>query len=292
MKSKILIAWVVDLLLISFSGAAEIIDDEGNLVRLEKPAKRIISLAPSLTELVYAAGAGSRLIGVVEYSDYPASADSLPVVGRFDGLDIERILELKPDLIVAWQSGNPKSSITQLKNLNLKVYVAEPKNLSSIPSHIEKLSVLTGTESRAQIAIQEFNSIYGELKRRYNNKSKVKIFYQLWDRPIITVGGNELINDIIELCGGENIFGDLPQLAPKIDQESVLIRNPKVIVASGSNTERPQWLDEWKLWPQLTAVAEENLYFIIPELLQRHTPRALLGTRQMCEYIDQARKAI
>lgn len=292
MKSKILIAWVVDLLLISFSGAAEIIDDEGNLVHLEKPAERIISLAPSLTELVYAAGAGSRLIGVVEYSDYPASADSLPVVGRFDGLDIERILELKPDLIVAWQSGNPKSSITQLKNLNLKVYVAEPKNLSSIASHIEKLSVLTGTESRAQIAIQEFNSIYGELKRRYNNKSKVKIFYQLWDRPIITVGGNELINDIIELCGGENIFGDLPQLAPKIDQESVLIRNPKVIVASGSNTERPQWLDEWKLWPQLTAVAEENLYFIIPELLQRHTPRALLGTRQMCEYIDQARKAI
>lgn len=292
MKSKILIAWVVDLLLISFSGAAEIIDDEGNLVRLEKPAERIISLAPSLTELVYAAGAGSRLIGVVEYSDYPASADSLPVVGRFDGLDIERILELKPDLIVAWQSGNPKSSITQLKNLNLKVYVAEPKNLSSIASHIEKLSVLTGTESRAQIAIQEFNSIYGELKRRYNNKSKVKIFYQLWDRPIITVGGNELINDIIELCGGENIFGDLPQLAPKIDQESVLIRNPKVIVASGSNTERPQWLDEWELWPQLTAVAEENLYFIIPELLQRHTPRALLGTRQMCEYIDQARKAI
>ena len=292
MKSKILIAWVVDLLLISFSGAAEIIDDEGNLVRLEKPAERIISLAPSLTELVYAAGAGSRLIGVVEYSDYPASADSLPVVGRFDGLDIERILELKPDLIVAWQSGNPKSSITQLKNLNLKVYVAEPKNLSSIASHIEKLSVLTGTESRAQIAIQEFNSIYGELKRRYNNKSKVKIFYQLWDRPIITVGGNELINDIIELCGGENIFGDLPQLAPKIDQESVLIRNPKVIVASGSNTERPQWLDEWKLWPQLTAVAEENLYFIIPELLQRHTPRALLGTRQMCEYIDQAREAI
>ena len=292
MKSKILIAWVVDLLLISFSGAAEIIDDEGNLVRLEKPAKRIISLAPSLTELVYAAGAGSRLIGVVEYSDYPASADSLPVVGRFDGLDIERILELKPDLIVAWQSGNPKSSITQLKNLNLEVYVAEPKNLSSIASHIEKLSVLTGTESRAQIAIQEFDSIYGELKRRYNNKSKVKIFYQLWDRPIITVGGNELINDIIELCGGENIFGDLPQLAPKIDQESVLIRNPKVIVASGSNTERPQWLDEWKLWPQLTAVAEENLYFIIPELLQRHTPRALLGTRQMCEYIDQARKVI
>ena len=292
MKSKILIAWVVDLLLISFSGAAEIIDDEGNLVRLEKPAKRIISLAPSLTELVYAAGAGSRLIGVVEYSDYPASANSLPVVGRFNGLDIERILELKPDLIVAWQSGNPKSSITQLKNLNLEVYVAEPKNLSSIASHIEKLSVLTGTESRAQIAIQEFNSIYGELKRRYNNKSKVKIFYQLWDRPIITVGGNELINDIIELCGGENIFGDLPQLAPKIDQESVLIRNPKVIVASGSNTERPQWLDEWKLWPQLTAVAEENLYFIIPELLQRHTPRALLGTRQMCEYIDQARKAI
>ena len=144
MKSRIFIAWVVDLLLISFSGAAEIIDDEGNLVRLEKPAERIISLAPSLTELVYAAGAGSRLIGVVEYSDYPASADSLPVVGRFDGLDIERILELKPDLIVAWQSGNPKSSITQLKNLNLEVSSSDQVHVLHASPH------LLGTTHRYQ----------------------------------------------------------------------------------------------------------------------------------------------
>jgi iron complex transport system substrate-binding protein len=247
-------------------------------------------LAPSLTELVYAAGAGDKLVGVVDYSDYPPQADLLPVVGRFNLLDVERIVELQPDLIIAWRSGNPRSSISQLKNLGLTVYIAEPKNLTSIANHIYKLSVLTGTQEDAKSAIQEFNRTYEELRKKYSNRAKIKIFYQVWDKPIITVGGNELINDIIELCGGENIFKEIQLVAPKIDQESVLIRNPAVIIASGSNTERPKWLDDWKRWPDLTAVTEGNLFFIIPELLQRHTPRALIGATQMCTYIERARE--
>lgn len=283
-------SWALSLLF-NFSGrAAEIIDDDGQFVRLENPASRIISLAPSLTELVYAAGAGDKLVGVVDYSDYPPQADLLPVVGRFNLLDVERIVELQPDLIIAWRSGNPRSSISQLKNLGLTVYIAEPKNLTSIANHIYKLSVLTGTQEDAKSAIQEFNRTYEELRKKYSNRAKIKIFYQVWDKPIITVGGNELINDIIELCGGENIFKEIQLVAPKIDQESVLIRNPAVIIASGSNTERPKWLDDWKRWPDLTAVTEGNLFFIIPELLQRHTPRALIGATQMCTYIERARE--
>jgi len=287
---SILASWVISLLF-NFSGkAAEIIDDDGQFVRLEKPASRIISLAPSLTELVYATGAGDKLVGVVDYSDYPPQAALLPIVGRFDLLDIERILELQPDLIIAWRSGNPRSSISQLKNLGLTVYIAEPKNLTSIANHIYKLSVLTGTQEEAKSTIQEFNRTYEELRTQYSNRAKIKTFYQVWDKPIITVGGNELINDIIELCGGENIFKEIQLVAPKIDQESVLIRNPAVIIASGSNTERPKWLDDWKRWPDLTAVTEDNLFFIIPELLQRHTPRALIGATQMCAYIESARE--
>ena len=283
-------SWALSLLF-NFSGrAAEIIDDDDQFVRLEKPASRIISLAPSLTELVYATGAGDKLVGVVDYSDYPPQAALLPIVGRFDLLDIERILELQPDLIIAWRSGNPRSSISQLKNLGLTVYIAEPKNLTSIANHIYKLSVLTGTQEEAKSAIQEFNRTYEELRTQYSNRAKIKTFYQVWDKPIITVGGNELINDIIELCGGENIFKEIQLVAPKIDQESVLIRNPAVIIASGSNTERPKWLDDWKRWPDLTAVTEGNLFFIIPELLQRHTPRALIGATQMCTYIERARE--
>lgn len=283
-------SWAISLLF-NFSGrAAEIIDDDGQFVRLEKPASRIISLAPSLTELVYATGAGDKLVGVVDYSDYPPQADLLPVVGRFDLLDVERIVELQPDLIIAWRSGNPRSSISQLKNLGLTVYIAEPKNLTSIANHIYKLSVLTGTQEEAKSTIQEFNRTYEELRTQYSNRAKIKTFYQVWDKPIITVGGNELINDIIELCGGENIFKEIQLVAPKIDQESVLIRNPAVIIASGSNTERPKWLDDWKRWPDLTAVTEGNLFFIIPELLQRHTPRALIGATQMCTYIERARE--
>ncbi|MDG2420389.1 MAG: cobalamin-binding protein [Gammaproteobacteria bacterium] len=283
-------SWAISLLF-NFSGrAAEIIDDDGLFVRLEKPASRIISLAPSLTELVYATGAGDKLVGVVDYSDYPPQAALLPVVGRFDLLDIERILELQPDLIIAWRSGNPRSSISQLKNLGLTVYIAEPKNLTSIANHIYKLSVLTGTQEEAKSTIQEFNRTYEELRTQYSDRAKIKTFYQVWDKPIITVGGNELINDIIELCGGENIFKEIQLIAPKIDQESVLIRNPAVIIASGSNTKRPKWLDDWKRWPDLTAITEGNLFFIIPELLQRHTPRALIGATQMCTYIERARE--
>ncbi|MEQ8953782.1 MAG: cobalamin-binding protein [Gammaproteobacteria bacterium] len=268
---------------------ATVQDDEGNEVWLDEPAQRIISLAPSLTELLFAAGAGDQVVGVVEWSDFPAEAQALPIVGRFDLLDFERILQLDPDLVIAWQTGNPRASLSRLRELGLTVYVAEPKSLESIPSHMERLAVLAGTQSSGQPAADRFRQELAHLQQQYQSRTPLRTFYQVWDNPLISAGGNELINDIIALCGGRNVFGDIRLVAPKVEDESVLLRNPEVIVASGMDIERPEWLDYWQRWPQLAAVQHNNLFFVPPELLQRHTPRALIGARQMCEHLDVAR---
>jgi len=258
-------------------------------VTLEHPAQRIISLAPSLTELLYAAGAGEKVVAAVEYSDYPPEAEKLPRIGRHDMLDMERILALEPDLVIAWQSGNPRASINRLRELGLNVYSAEPKSLSAIPGHIRKLGYLAGTNRIAQRESDAFEATLNSLQQRFAHAQSVRTFYQIWNVPLMSAGGNELINDIITLCGGENIFADIQLLAPKVSVEAVLLRDPEAIVASGMDEERPEWLDDWRQWPSITAVAEENLFFIHPDLLQRHTPRALEGAIQMCEQLESAR---
>ena len=286
---RLLTAIVLSALTVQAYSVVEVYDDEGTQITLAIPAQRIVSLAPSLTELIYSAGAGENLVGVVEHSDFPAAAKALPIVGRFDLLDIERILELDPDLVVAWQTGNPRSSVNQLRQLGLTVYVAEPKSLAAIPSHIERLAVLAGKELNDLKVIYDFRQKLEVLDSKYRHQSPVTIFYQVWDRPLITAGGNELINDIITLCGGRNIFANIRRVAPKVSREAVLKRNPEVIIASGMDIERPEWLDDWLRWPSLKAVANKNLFFVPPDLLQRHTPRALLGAAQICDQLDQAR---
>ena len=268
----------------------EVRDDEGTLITLKTPAQRIVSLAPSLTELIYAAGAFEKLVGVAEYSDFPPAAKELPIVGRFDILDIERIVQLNPDLVVAWQSGNPRTSVNRLRKLGLPVYIAEPKSLASIPFHIERLALLAGTKLRAEESINGFRQKLKALHNQFGHQSPVTTFYQVWDVPLITAGGNELIDDIIRLCGGHNVFTNIKRIAPKVSREAVLERNPEVIIASGMDIERPEWLDDWLRWPSINAVANNNLFFVPPELVQRHTPRALLGAAQICSQLDQARQ--
>lgn len=276
----------------SLGAAVSSSDDEGTLIELSQPATRIISLAPSLTEILFAAGAGEHIVGVVNYSDYPAAANAIQIVGRHDLLDMERILQLDPDLIVAWQSGNPRASVARLRALGLAVYIAEPKQLESIPSNIERLAALTGTSIIGDQAAANFRRTLATLTATYRDTAPVSVFYQVWDQPLISAGGIELINDIITLCGGRNIFADIALVAPKVSIEAVLARNPSAIIASGMDIERPEWLDDWTRWPAITAVSNNNLFFVPPELLQRHTPRALLGAQMMCEQIAQARASL
>lgn len=282
------------VIVVMFSSAATaqsitVIDDNQHAVTLAGPAQRIVSLAPSLTELLFVAGAGNRIVGVSEYSDYPPQAQGIPIVGRYDLLDMEAIVGYNPDLIVAWRSGNPQAAVQRLIDLGFNVYVAEPRTLLSIAEQIEKFATLAGTQETGQAASQYFREQLEILRSRYRNSAKVSVFYQVWNEPLISVGGDELINDIITLCGGKNIFNDLG-LAPKVSVEAVLERDPALIIASGMDIARPEWLDEWRRWPQLQAVANDALFFIPPDLVQRHSLRVLSGALQMCSQIDSMRQ--
>lgn len=295
MKSSFAYFALAGILSLSLSGyqranAAEAYDDEGTLVSLTAPAMRIISLAPSLTEILYAAGAGNKVVGVVEFSDYPPEARSLPVVGRYDSLDLETLLALQPDLVIAWRSGNPRAAISRLRELGLTVYVAEPQDLDTVASHLDRIGTLAGTGTLASEASANFRQQLQDLRTRYSRREPVRTFYQVWNRPLITAGGTELINDIISLCGGTNIFRELSRVAPKVSVESVLSRDPQIIVASGMDQERPEWLDSWRDWRKLSAVRDDKLFFIPPDLMQRHTPRALEGAQRLCAQIESVRE--
>jgi iron complex transport system substrate-binding protein len=265
-------------------------DDAGRTITLRAPARHIVSLAPHVTELFFAAGAGNALVGAVEYSDYPEAAKRLPRVGSGAGLDLEAIAALHPDLIVSWQSGNPPWQVDRLIKLGFPVFVTEPRHIDDIPDLLERMGRLAGTAEVADQAAAEFHRHEATLRDRYAGRRIVPVFYQVLDTSLYTVGGHHLISDVIELCGGENVFAALPLLAPRVDVESVLQKNPEVILASGYEPLWPEWRDRWHNWPMLTAVAQGNLFLIPTDLIERQGPRILQGAEQVCVRLDQARK--
>jgi iron complex transport system substrate-binding protein len=266
-----------------------VVDDTGATVTLAQPAQRIVSLAPHVTELLFAVGAGRQIVGAVEYSDYPEAAKAIARVGGYSGFDLEAIVALKPDLVVAWPSGNAQAAVAKLKQLGLKVYLSEPRALDDVAVDLERLSVITGHAAEGQQAASEYRAELKRLQQRYAGATKVRVFYQIWNRPLMTINGQHLIGHVIELCGGQNIFAALPTLAPQVDMEAVLLANPEAIIASGMGYERPEWLNEWRRWPQLAAVKSNSIYVIHPDLINRHSPRILQGAAQMCEQLQAVR---
>lgn len=298
MNKQLLIAmalrtWLLATVSLSFfqqvNADVVVIDDYNNEVVLAEPAQRIISLAPHITELIFAAGAGDQLIGTVTYSDYPEAAKSVPIIGSFNQISYESVVALAPDLILAWGSGNGLETIDRLKSLGFKVYVDEPRQLEDVADSIRTYGLLGGHEETANAAASGFMLRLQKLRETYQDKDRISVFYQIWNDPLLTINGSHLISDVIRLCGGENIFADALPIAPKISIETVIRRNPAVIVASGMDRSRPEWLDDWKRWPAIEAVAKNHLYFIPPDILQRHTPRLLDGAEQLCVHLDQAR---
>ncbi len=260
-------------------------DDTGREIRLKAPAKRIITLAPHATELLYAAGGGDRLIGTVDYSDFPPAAKKIPRVGSYDRFDLEAISALKPDLIIAWETGNPAAQVEKLKALGLTVYVTQPNRMEDVAGQLERYGRLAGSEAAADAVRQRLE----RLRQTYADKPKVRVFYQIWINPLMTVGGPQIITDAIRLCGGENVFGQLSQMAPVVSVEGVLAADPEAIVATGMGDARPDWLNDWNKWPRMTAVKRGNLFHIHPDLMQRHTPRILDGAEKLCADLDVAR---
>jgi len=281
------------LALLLASGAAqaaiEVIDDQGQTLRLAQPARRIVSLAPHVTEMLFAAGAGERIVGAVQYSDYPEAAKKIPRVGSYTAVDMEKVAALKPDLVVAWQSGNRDTHLNKLKALGIPVFVNEPRRIDDVAKIVAQLGRLAGTEAVGDAAAQAFRKRHAALAAKYSARPPVRIFYEAWNRPLMTVNGEHLISDVIRLCGGDNVFAKLPMLAPTIDVEAVLAAMPETIVASGMGESRPEWLDDWRKWTKLPAVAHGNLFFIPPDLIQRHTPRILDGAERLCGQLDEAR---
>lgn len=264
-------------------------DVSGTQLKLATPAKRIVSLAPHITEQVFAAGAGDRLVGNVDYGTYPAAAKAVPKVGGYSRLDLEAIVALKPDLVMAWESGNAPAAVAKLRSLGITVYLSQSNHIVDIAAELENIGKLAGTEVVANAAAAGFRVRYTLLSERYSQRPTVNVFYQIWKQPLMTVNGKQIISDAIRLCGGRNVFSSLPILAPTVTVESVIAENPEVIVASGMGDSRPEWLDDWKRWASVTAVSRDNLYFVPPELLQRHTPRILDGAEKLCGFLETAR---
>lgn len=281
--------WGCGLVVATAKAEISVRDDAGRIITLHAPARRIVSLAPHVTELLYAAGAGNAVVGAVEYSDYPEAAKRLFRVGSGAGLDLEAIAALHPDLIVSWQSGNPLWQVERLAQLGFPVFVTEPRHIDDIADLLERIGRLTGTEKVAVKVAAEFHHHEAMLRDRYAGRRIVPVFYQVLDNSLLTVSGRHLISDVIQLCGGKNVFADLPGLTPHVDVESVLQKNPEVILASGYESLWPEWRERWRHWPMLAAVAHDNLFFIPPDLIERQSPRILQGAEQVCAMLDQAR---
>lgn len=273
----------------AFAAGMRVTDDSGRTVVLPAPARRIVSLAPHLTELLFAAGAGARVVGATQYSDYPAAAKKVPRVGSFTAVDMEAVIALKPDLVIAWQSGNRDQRFDMLERLGIPVYVSEAHVLDDVARSLEVFGRLAGSEQEAGRAARAFRERRDALARRYADRPVLGVFYEIWNAPLMTINGQHLISQVMALCGGRNVFASLPMLAPTVTVESVIAASPQVIVASGMDEARPEWLDDWRRWTSIPAVGRENLYFIPPEMLQRHTPRILDGATLLCSQLEQAR---
>ena len=254
-----------------------------------QPARRIISLAPHITELLFAVGAGAWVVGTVQHSDYPPEAKQIVRIGSYEQFDLEAILKLAPDLIIAWPGGNPKVQLKKIKQLGFPLFFTNPRRVTDIPRDMRRLGKQVGTLPIASVQAEQFEKKYQALHQRFSKKAKVQVFYQIWNHPLMTINGQHLISDVIRLCGGENVFHALPLLAPTIGIEAVLQANPEVIVASGMAEERPEWLDDWRRWPAVTAVSQNHLFFIPPDLIQRHSPRILQGAALLCEQLETTR---
>lgn len=280
-------------LLLCQAGTATVttIDDAQRSVTLNKPAQRIISLAPHTTELLFEAGAGHLLVGVSEYSDYPEQAKKIPSVGNIFALDLERMLALKPDLVLVWGTGNAKQLASKLRDHHIKVFESEPHDFETVASSLERLGILAGTEASGKAAATRFRKRLETLRNSYRVKDArevLSVFYQVWSKPLMTVNDQQFVSAAMTLCGGKNIFGDLKEISPTVNAEAVLAANPQVIITTTGETQ--DTLAQWLPFSGMTAVRKGNLFTLPGDWMNRAGPRILDGTEALCKHLSSARR--
>lgn len=275
------------------TAAVSAVDDAGQTVTLAQPARRVVSLAPHVTEMLFAAGAGERIVGTVSYSDYPPQARTITRVGDNKALDLERIAALRPDLIVVWRHGNAQKQTDRLRALGIPIFTSEPRRLAAIPDNIEKLATLLGTEATARRAADGFRQQVETLRKTYAARPPVTVFYQVWQQPLMTLNGEHLVSDMLALCGGRNLFAAETPLVPTVSVEAVIAGNPEAMVTAGMGATRSDQplpdFEMWRRWQQVTAVARNNLFVIDGDLINRAGPRVVQGAAQICKDLDTAR---
>lgn len=267
-----------------------VVDDAGRAVALRAPARRVVSLSPHVTELLFAAGGGARVVGAMNYSDYPEEARRLPLVGSNSEIDLERLVALKPDLLIVWQSGNTARQLEQLKRLGVPMYYSEPRKLEEVATSLERFGRMLGTEQTAARAAGAFRADIAALAARYARRPPVRVFYQIWDKPLYTLNGSHIVSDALRVCGGVNVFAGLHTLAPEVGTEAVLAANPEAIFGGEQHEAGDQGVNLWRPYKSLLAVQRGNLFTLDGELLTRAAPRMAQGTRMLCERIEQARQ--
>jgi iron complex transport system substrate-binding protein len=272
-----------------FSSTARGLQDDSNKdIEFAKPAHRIVSLAPFITELIYAAGASQRLVGASAYSDYPASAKSLPVVGDAVALNVEQLLSLRPDLVITWTSGNRALNTARIEASGIRVLSVDAQTLDDIPRLLRLIGAAAGSIDQAEQAARNFEQRLLNIQNRYAGRRAVSVFLEIWHRPLMTLNGSHFASRAVELCGGKNIFADASSLTPEVGMEEIFARDPEAIVGGGSATNNAQLLRDWQP-TGLRAVRQGHVFYVHPDLIQRPTPRILDGVERICADLQKVR---
>ena len=285
---RIFSALVIGFWTAGIKAEVEVIDDFERQIILAEPAQRIISLAPHNTENLFSAGAGDKVVGVVEYSDYPNDAQSIQSVGSYSQFNLEMILALKPDLIVAWQNASNRESLLRLEKLGFAIYYSEPRSFVDIVDNILELSILSGTRNSVDPRVDRIVSELNQMKNRYRDVEQLDVFYQVWTDPLMTLNGEHFISRVLELCGARNIFSDLPIIAPRVSVEAVVQANPDVIATGMVDGVAPD-MSLWQDWNVISAVEKGNYVFVESNVMHRHTLRMLTGIPEFCANLDSVR---
>jgi len=262
-------------------------DDDGQPVELAEPARRIVSLAPHLTEQLFAIGAGDLIVGTTDFADYPEAARRLPRVARAHSVDLERVSAARPDLILIWGSGFPPATVDAVRRLGVPLYVSEPSHLADIATSLTRLGTLTGRP--AERTVQAFNGKVAALRERYRGRREVRVFYQVWADPLMTLGGRHVVSEAIALCGGRNVFADLTPIAPRVSTEAVLAADPEVFITAEPGAQPSDALSMWKRFQQITAVKRNQFVTLDADRINRHGPRIVEEIDTLCGAIDRAR---
>jgi iron complex transport system substrate-binding protein len=269
----------------------ELVDDAGHEVALAHPAQRIVALAPHLTELVYAAGAGRQLVAVGKYSDFPPDALTKPVISDAFAVNYEALAGLKPDLVLVWGSGTPDRIKSKLRTLGVPVYEIEIRTVAGLVDTLRRIGRLAGSEGVAQARATAIAADWDALKATYGGRRPVRVFFQLWDAPLMTLNGQHLVSSAIAACGGSNVFADVPTLTATVSWEAAVQRDPELVVSAGAPGERGK-PGRWAEFKRVSAVRHGEFGHVEGDLLDRSGPRFVDGARELCEAIDHARRAL